>query len=166
MKAWQMLCVGAVATALSACSYVGLKGDPDERWADYKSWHKITADKPGTGDPTSLIGNVHMGREGYRDVYVNEAGKAALTGSAPYDFPVGTVVVKEQFKDKAAWEAQKGAGVTVSLKIAEGTGAATNWHWADSYTSTAGDSAFCSGCHTAAIASDFVFTHADFLATQ
>ena len=157
--------VGVIALVTTACSSL-IKGDPDPRWADYKSWTKITEGKTGTGDPTGFIGGVHMGREGYRDVYVNDIGKEALTGTAPYVFPVGTVVVKEQFKSKAAWESQSRPGVTVSIKKLEGSGSADNWEWADSYTGKAGESAFCAGCHTIAAASDFVFTHADFLAKE
>ena len=113
-----------------------------------------------------LIGNVHKGRDGYRDVYVNDIGKEALTGTAPYNFPAGSIVIKEQFANKAAWEAQKGGEVTVSLKVKDGTGSADNWEWAAGYTGKAGPSQFCAGCHTAAIASDFVFTHEDFLAKE
>lgn len=155
--------VGAAFLTLSGCG--GLKGDPDPRWAEYKGWHKIT-EEPQTGDPTNYIGVVHAGREGYRDVFVNEVGKAALTGSAPYQFPAGTVIVKEQFDNKADWEAQKGAEVTVSLKISDEVGSASNWHWAAGVSGKAGENGFCSGCHTIAAKDDFVFTTADFLAGE
>ncbi len=160
----------AIASVLVAgCASYGnpFAREADERWADYKNWTKITEGKTGTGDPTGLIKAVHMGPDGYRDVYVNDIGKEALMGSAPYLFPAGTVVVKEQFANKANWEAGKKPGITVSLKQTAGDAVnRDDWVWADSYTAKAGASAFCSGCHTAAIASDFVFTHADFLATQ
>jgi len=139
--------------------------DPDERWANYKSWTKVTEGKTGTGDPTGYIGNVHKGPEGYRDVYVNAVGEEALTGTAPYNFPAGTVIVKEQFDDQASWESGSKPGLTVSLKVADSDApASANWIWADSYKGTAGESAFCAGCHTIAQGSDFVFTHGDFLA--
>ena len=167
MKAKHTLTLGVVGAAMLAVSGCGaLKGDPDPRWAEYKSWHKLTEGRVATGDPTNYIGNVHKGREGYRDVYVNEVGKAALTGSGPYKFPAGTVIVKEQFDDKAAWEAQKGAEVTVSLKISDEVGSAANWNWAAGYTGTAGKSDFCAGCHTIALKDDFVFTTEDFLSAQ
>ncbi len=168
MKARQLKVIGALTVAAvvtTACSGL-IKGDPDERWADYKTWTKITEGRTGTGDPTGFIGNVHKGRDGYRDVYVNDIGKDTLLGSAPYVFPVGSVVVKEQFNNKADWEAQKNPGVTVSLKAVEGSGAATNWIWANSYTGTAGKSDFCAGCHTIAAKDDFVFTHEDFLSAE
>ena len=107
---------------------------------------------------------MHNGSEGYRDVYVNDIGKETLLGTAPYVFPVGTVIVKEQFKTKAAWEKQSKPGLTVSIKKLAGSGSSDNWEWADSYTGTAGPSAFCSGCHTIAAKDDFAFTTADFLA--
>lgn len=159
--------IAAVLVAGCASSLNPFAREADERWADYKTWTKITEGKTGTGDPTGLIKTVHMGPDGYRDVYVNDIGKAALEGSAPYLFPAGTVVVKEQFSSKANWEAGKKPGVTVSIKATGGDAVnRDDWIWADSYTAKAGTSAFCAGCHTAAIASDFVFTHADFLATQ
>lgn len=168
MKARHLKVFGAVlVTTLvtTACSSL-LKGEPDARWADYKNWTKITEGRTGTGDPTGFIGGVHMGREGYRDVYVNDIGKDTLMGSAPYVFPVGSVIVKEQFKNKAAWESQSKPGVTVSIKAVEGSGSADNWEWADSYTGTAGASAFCSGCHTIAAKDDFAFTHEDFFSKE
>ncbi len=165
MNYLKLLGLGALIAGTSACSLIG-GGEPDPRWADYKNWHKITEGRVGTGDPTGLIGNVHKGREGYREVYVNDIGKDALTGTAPYNFPAGSIVIKEQFANKAAWEAQKGGEVTVSLKVKDGTGSADNWEWAAGYTGKAGPSQFCAGCHTAAIASDFVFTHEDFLAKE
>ena len=125
---------------------------------------KVTL-KPG--DETGFIGNVHKGPSGYRDVYVNDIGAAMLEGEGPYNFPAGTVVVKEQFNDKAAWESGEGGAVTVSVK-AESTDAVAkeNWIWATSYNAKAGASAFCSGCHSIAAKDDFVFTHGAFLASQ
>jgi len=166
-KAGIAIAVAAILVAGCASSLNPFAREADERWADYKSWTKITEGKTGHGDPTGLIKTVHKGPDGYRDVYVNDIGKEAILGGAPYIFPAGTVVIKEQFGNKADWEAGKNAGVTVSIKTSGGeTVNKDDWMWADSYTAKAGASAFCSGCHTAAIASDFVFTHADFLATQ
>ena len=154
----------AVGVLVAGCAAL-LPGDPDERWVDYKSWTKLTDGKVGTGDPTGFIGNVHKGPEGYREVYVNDIGKEALEGSAPYNFPAGTVVVKEQYKNEAAWQADKGGELTISLKMT-GSDAPNkdNWVWAAGYTGTAEKNAFCSGCHSIATATDFVFTNGDFLA--
>lgn len=138
--------------------------DADPRWADYKSWTKLTEEVEPTGDPTGFLGNVHMGREGYREVYVNDIGRDALLGSAPYNFPAGTVVVKEQYASKADWEADRKAAHTISVKVAAGDEVSRdNWIWSDSYKGTAGESAFCAGCHTIAAGSDYVFTTGDFI---
>ncbi len=167
MKSKNLRVAGAVTVAAvlaSGCASL-IKGEPDERWADYASWTKITQDRTGTGDPTGFIGKVHKGRDGYRDVYVNDVGKDMLTSMGSYAFPVGTVIVKEQFSNKAAWENQKGAEHTIMIKVSEGTGA-DSWDWAAGYTGKAGDSAFCSGCHTIAAKDDFVFTHEKFLSSE
>ncbi|OED44736.1 hypothetical protein AB833_00840 [Chromatiales bacterium (ex Bugula neritina AB1)] len=156
--------IGILLAGVAGCAVVGGGGEADPRWADYKNWHKLTADKVGTGDPVGILGNVHKGKDGYRDVYVNDIGKATITGSAPYVFPAGSIVIKEQFANKADWEAGKNPGMTISIKKQDGSGSSDNWEWANKYTGKAGPSAFCAGCHTAAIGSDFVFTTADFLA--
>lgn len=170
MKKSSMYSVGAVViagTLLAGCSSLTAPfRDADPRWADFKSWTKVTVE-PGTGNPTGFLGGLHMGDEGYRDVYVNAVGEEALAGSAPYNFPEGTVIVKEQFANKADWEAGRKAAHTVSLKVAASDELAKeNWIWADSYKGSAGESAFCSACHSIAAADDYVFTHGDFLKTQ
>lgn len=160
------LLIGGVSVVVASCASTP-SGPADERWADFKSWTKITEGNPQTGDETGFIGNVHKGPSGYRDVYVNDIGAAMLEGEGPYNFPAGTVVVKEQFNNKAAWESGEGGAVTVSVK-AESTDAVAkeNWIWATSYNAKAGASAFCSGCHSIAAKDDFVFTHGAFLASQ
>jgi len=159
------LVLGAVFVAGCASTP---SGPADERWADFKSWTKINeAVGPGTGDATGFVGNVHKGPTGFRDVYVNDIGAAMLAGEGPYNFPAGTVIVKEQFGSEADWEAQTGGAVTVSVK-ATGSDAVSkdDWIWATSYNAQAKESGFCSGCHSIAAESDFVFTHGAFLATQ
>lgn len=160
--------VVTVSALLAGCSTLSAPfRDADPRWADYKSWTKVTELEPSTGNPTRFLGGVHMGDEGYRDVYVNDIAKEALLGTAPYNFPEGSVIVKEQFADQADWEANRKAAHTVSIKVAK-TDELTkdNWIWADSYKGVAGESAFCAGCHSIAAKSDFVFTTGDFLKTQ
>jgi hypothetical protein len=154
--------LGSVLAA--GCASVPFLAKPDPRWADYKSWTRITDGEPSTG-ASQALGGVHMGPEGYRDVYVNDVGLAMLTGNGPYDFPEGTVIVKEQFPDKAAWEASKGEAVTVSLKVADGEGIrAEDWNWAAGYKGRAQAHIAdpnCVACHTAAVAlnkSDYVFS--------
>ncbi len=157
---------GLAGAFLTGCASINPFAKPDPRWADFKTWTKVTEGTEPTGDPSKLLGVVHKGENGYRDVYVNDIAKEALLGPAPNDFPVGSVIVKHQFDDKAAWEAGKG-DVTVSIKSADdGTRNADNWIWAAGMNGKAGASQFCSGCHTAALSlynSDYVFTTADFL---
>ncbi|ASJ74695.1 cytochrome P460 family protein [Granulosicoccus antarcticus] len=160
--------VVAISALLAGCSTLSAPfRDADPRWADYKSWTKVTELEPSTGNPTRFLGGVHMGDEGYRDVYVNDIAKEALLGSAPYNLPEGSVIVKEQFADQADWEANRKAAHTISVKVAKTDELSKdNWIWADSYKGDAGESAFCSGCHSIAAKTDFVFTHGDFLKTQ
>ncbi len=135
--------------------------DADERWADYRNWTKVTEGNPSTGASPAL-GTVHKGPEGYRDVFVNDVGRAMLIGDGPYDFPEGTVVVKEQYDDKAAWEAGTDPDLTVSVKVGDAKGTPKeDWIWAAGYKDEAGPNEFCSSCHTAAVSlnqSDYVFS--------
>ena len=149
---------------VAGCASIPFLGKPDPRWADYKNWTKVTEGEPSTG-ASQALGGVHMGPEGYRDVYVNEVGLEMLTGDGPYDFPEGTVVVKEQFANEADWKAGKRAAYTISLKVANNPGtASTDWNWAAGFTGEAKahiDDPNCVACHTAAVAlnqSDYVFS--------
>lgn len=147
------------AAILTGCAALNIGGTADPRWAEFRTWTKVTDGE--TGDPTNFIGNVHAGPTGYRDVYINDTGLDTINVSDPRSFPVGTVLVKEQFKNKAAWESGKGGAVTVGLKVAGGADdapAAENWIWADSMKATAKANAFCSGCHTIAQQHDYMFT--------
>ena len=144
--------------------------DPDPRWSDYKNWTRVTADEVSTGNPTGFLGGVHMGDEGYREVYVNDIAKDTLYGSAPYNYPEGSVIVKEQYANKADWEAGRKAAHTVSIKVSQSeTARKEDWMWADSYKGVAGESEFCAGCHSIAelrAQGDYVFSNGDFLKTQ
>lgn len=151
----------AASAVLAGCAALGIGGEPDARWADYKTWTKAS-DEPTTGASPGL-GAVHLGPTGYRIVYVNDIGKDTLLGEGPYEYPEGTVIVKEQYKTEEAALSGEGAAVTVSLKVGSGEGADT-WHWAPGYTKAAGESQFCSGCHSIPFAKDFVFSNATYLA--
>ncbi len=150
----------AISVFLSACA---LYGKADQRWVDYQSWTKITEGRVSTGDPTGFVGTVHAGPKGYRDIFINDIGIATNQGTGPYKYPIGTVIVKEQYKNKSAWEAQDSPGVTIMVKVGTSdTPSAENWRWSASLTDTPDKNAFCSGCHTIALANDFNFTHEDF----
>ena len=160
----QLTAVVAMAAVVAGCASFG---SADERWADYKNWTKITEGRVSTGDPTGFVGTVHAGPKGYRDIFVNSTALATNQGTAPYNYPVGSVIVKEQYKDKAAWEAQKSPDVTVMVKIGSSANPdVSNWAFAAGYTGTAEANAFCAGCHTVAQKEDFVFTNEDFFKTQ
>ena len=162
-----LIVIGVSGAVLAGCASVNPFSKPDPRWADFKSWTKMTERVKPTGDPTGTLQVVHKGPTGYRDVYVNDIGKDVLLGAAPYNFPEGSVVVKHQFDNKADWEAGKNGDVTVSVKaMDDGTRNKDNWIWAASYKAKAGPSDFCSTCHTAALGlsnSDYVFTTCEFM---
>ncbi|MFK8075742.1 MAG: cytochrome P460 family protein [Granulosicoccus sp.] len=164
----QLGSVVAASVLVASCSTLTAPfKEADPRWADFKTWTKVTELEPSTGNPTGFLGGVHQGEEGYRDVYVNDIAEAVLMGSAPYNYPAGSVIVKEQFASKSDWEEGRKPSHTVSVKVAASDSLSKdNWIWADSYKGTAGESAFCSGCHSIAAKDDYVFTHGDFLATQ
>ena len=160
----QVSIVVVIAAFITGCASFG---KADSRWADYKSWTKITEGRVSTGDPTGFIGTVHAGPKGYRDIYVNDIGLATNQGTAPYNYPVGSVVAKEQYKNQSAWEAQKSPDLTIMVKIAESdTPNANNWAFSAGYKDEAAANAFCSGCHTIAQQTDFVFTNEDFFKTH
>ncbi|MFK7891126.1 MAG: cytochrome P460 family protein [Granulosicoccus sp.] len=157
-----------VAGLLSGCATLTAPfKEADPRWADYKTWTRVTDGEVSTGDPTGYLGGVHRGVEGYREVYVNDIALDTLMGSAPYNYPAGSVIVKEQYANKADWEAGSKAMHTVSIKVnASDEKSQENWMWAESLKSTATDSAFCAGCHSVAeirSEGDYVFTNGDFL---
>lgn len=174
MKSSLIIKAGIVCTLtglLAGCASISAPfRDADPRWADYKNWTRVTVDEPSTGNPTGFLGGVHMGEEGYREVYVNDIGKETLYGTAPYNYPEGSVIVKEQYASKADWEAKRKAAHTVSIKVASSEEISKeNWMWADSYKGVAKNSEFCAGCHSIAQVrgeGDYVFTHGDFLKTQ
>lgn len=167
MKLQKIKLIGTITVLSAVISGCAAIGTADERWAEYRSWTKITEGRVSTGDPTGFVGTVHAGPTGYRDIFVNKIGIATNQGTAPYNYPVGSVLVKEQYKDKAAWEAQGTPDLTIMVKVgASATPDAKNWRYAPGLTAKPEENAFCSGCHTAALATDFVFTNEDFFKTQ
>lgn len=154
------LILAASSLLFSGCAMLGLGGEPDPRWADYTSWQKLNT-SPITGDHTGFLGGLHEGAEGVREIYVNSQGFATADGQGPYQYPVGTVIVKEQYKDLAALKAGKKPGLTIMVKARDDAQTpADNWDWSRGYTQGAGADSFCSSCHTVAMTSDFVFSNA------
>jgi len=150
--------------AVSGCVYLGI-GDPDPRWADYKSWTLINT-KPIDSDHSGFLGGLHQGPEGIRQVYVNEVGLETALGEAPYKYPVGTVFVKEQYSSQSAFDSGSSPGTTIMVKVSEdAANPAENWAWSRGYVGEAKtDDTFCSACHTIATASDYSFSNATTLA--
>lgn len=144
--------IAGLGAIVAGCAAIGIGGEPDERWADFQTWEKVIDGQ--TEDPTNFIGNVHRGPTGFRNVYVNDIGLETVNSSeAGRVFPAGSILVKEQFKNEADYLAGKGAAHTVSIKTDD-----TTWGWADSLSSSAGASQFCSGCHLIASQHDSMFT--------
>lgn len=158
-----MLVVGVFALIIAACSALQF-GSADSRLADYRQWTKITEGYVITGDHSEFLGETHRAPTGYRDVFVNDIGLKTIRGTAPYKYPLGTVIVKEQYKNKAAWEAQKNAEHTIMVKVADNSEATEdNWLWAAGLTGKAKANTFCSGCHSVVEEDDYVITNAEFL---
>ncbi len=153
----RLLVVSFVAIAISSCTL--FRGEPDPRWSDYRSWTSVV--RGLHGDPSESLDGVHEGENGYRNVFVNAVGKDMLLGDGPYSYPVGTVIVKEQYSTESSWQADQAPAVTVMLKVAEGPSADT-WNWAMG-SNGAGPNGFCSKCHDNVEDDDFVYTNGAFL---
>jgi hypothetical protein len=152
------LCVIIIA----ACSGKNL-ATTDQRWANYKNWNKITEGRVLTGDPSESLGDVHRAPRGYREVYVNNIGLETINGKAPYKYPVGTVIVKEQYKNKDAWIAKKSPEHTIMVKVTDSIEPdEINWMWSASLKKEAKPNGFCSDCHSIVEENDFVFTNEEF----
>ncbi len=142
-------------------------------WDGYTSWYQITKDAVNTGNPTGFIKkNRHEGETGYREIYINDIGKDVNLGSAPYKYPEGTIVVKESYKNKAAWEKKGKMVLTVMIKQAEGTSPETgDWGYVMGAkgklsTGTSKWAKFCTKCHVFAANKDYVFMNADFMKAE
>lgn len=158
-----LLTLAGTAGLLSGCAMLGLGGEADARWVDYRSWSTLNT-TPITEDHTGLLGGLHEGDKGVREIYINDTGWSTATGSSPYQYPVGTVLVKEQYRSLDAYNAGNTPGLTIMLKVSRNAeNPADNWQWSRGYAREAGADTFCSGCHTAAMGSDFVFSNAQSL---
>src|SRR5262249_55630266 len=93
--------------------------DKKTEWDGDHKWYHLTKGRVITGDPTGFLGNKE-GEKGYREVYVNEAGEEVSKGKSPYLYPEGTVIVREVYADKKAWQAKKTPALTISIKLKKG----------------------------------------------
>ncbi|PKP51660.1 MAG: hypothetical protein CVT95_00385 [Bacteroidetes bacterium HGW-Bacteroidetes-12] len=140
-------------------------GELNPLWKDYKSWFRVTHEAPNTGDPTGFLDGKHSGTKAFREIYINKKGEATQKMAGNNKYPAGTVVVKEAYKSKAAWEAKKSPVLTVMVKLENGKAPDTSdWEY---YMGSAKKNLFmnfqkfCSGCHVYAQTKDFVFMNAD-----
>jgi hypothetical protein len=164
MNYLKTLLVLSVAVLFTACASKDYSKITNNNWKNFKSWTKVTSLKPETGDTTGFLAGVHKGSKGYRDVFVNSIGEKALLGSAPYNFPKGTVIVKEQFDDLAAYEKQVATDLTIMVKLKDSdTLSADNWGFAESQDAEVKANNFCSSCHSIATNDDFIFTTGDYI---
>ncbi len=147
-----------------------IKKELNPLWKGYTSWYNVTNKHPNTGDPTGFLDGKHKGTKAYRVIYINSIGEATQKKSGNNKYPAGTVVVKEAYKDKAAWEAKKSPQLTVMVKLAAGKSPDTgDWEF---YMGSSKKNLFmnfqkfCSSCHVYAQAKDYVFMNADQLAKE
>ena len=154
----------SVAVLFTSCASNDYSKITNNNWKNFKNWTKVTTLKPETGDTTGFLAGVHKGSKGYRDVFVNSIGAKALLGSAPYNFPKGTVIVKEQFDDLATYEKQVATDITIMVKLKDSdTLSADNWGFAESQDAEVKANNFCSSCHSIATNDDFIFTTGDYI---
>ena len=137
--------------------------DTQNDWKDYRSWHKLT-EEPTTGDPTGLLFRRHGGTAGYRNIYVNEIGKQSYTDSS-FPYPVGTIIVKEVYKNEKKYLEDNISTVSIMLKLEEGTSPETgDWEYIEDLagkkrgSGTSASARFCGSCHRSANKTDFVFS--------
>ena len=134
-------------------------------WKDYKTWYKTTGATPITGDDTRFLGGKHEGTEGYRVIYINKKGAPINKGKAPFNYPEGTVVVKEQYKNERSFESGKKPDLSIMIKLAKGISPATgDWGYVTGFKrkihqGNSKNAQFCGGCHSAANLrkNDYVF---------
>ena len=159
--------VGLIALTgcvVMACAKIG---NIDERWSDYSGWTMLTKNRVITGDPTGILGDVHQGPTGYREVYINDAGLAVSQGDAPYRYPIGTVLVKEQYKDKAAWETKNSPDLTIMVKVSDiDEEEEEDWRFSTGLNEKAEKNTFCFDCHAAVLGDDIVFTNRKFVKSK
>jgi len=144
-------------------------GEMNDLWKDYTSWYKVTGDTPNTGDPTGFLDSKHKGIKAIRVIYINDIGKDVNTGTAPYKYPEGTVVVKESYKNQKAFDAKKTPELTIMVKLKAGGSPETgDWGFVmggtgDISTGTGKMAKFCGDCHVFAAGKDYLFINSDFL---
>ncbi len=155
----------ALAALVSCVSGPRVK-DPNVQPGDlvgYTTWTRVNS-VPLTGDPFNVLGQVHGGGAGIREIYVNDLGKAVSAAGSGFPYPVGTVLVKETYEETAT--GGKGAVTQVTAMVKRVTGynpADGNWEYIllepDLTVSSRGQLSACITCHAAASDRDFIFNN-------
>lgn len=157
----------------SNSTYVDVvKISTDPNYDDYKTWYQITKGNPNTGDPTGFLSGKHRGTKAYREIYINSIGEATHKAAGDNKYPVGTIIVKEAFKNKESWEAQKSPQITIMVKLNAGESVETgDWGYimgagGKMGTGTSKWAKFCGSCHVYAAAKDYAFINSDFMKSK
>ena len=137
-----------------ASAQVALPGLPDDT-AGYEDWLKLNV------QPIPPVGGSDPHR-GTKNVYVNQTLEAiAPNGQQQFPYPDGTIVVKEAIRPNRDFIGL----IAVMWKEAGSNPAFGDWRF-EEYLRGAPDAEFrlafsggvCTGCHSGAAATDFVFT--------
>jgi hypothetical protein len=154
------LCIGIAVLFLSCASG---PDDPNATKPDayngYQTWKKVNTSTI-SGDETGVLGSAHEGSAGFREVYVNATGEA-VSGGASLPYPVGSVIVKESFKNAGGSKGDL-SSVTIMAKREAGYDPDNgDWEYLmlnpRMKVQAQGRLSGCISCHLAAD-SDFVFT--------
>jgi len=151
-----------ILVVLAGCGTTGSDATDVAEYEGYETWTRVNDDWI-TGDSTGTLGRrVHEGASGFRHVFVNPVGQSVSAGDEALPYPVGTVIVKESYRDDGGVAGDL-SNVTVMIKR-EPSYAPDNGNWEYVNLSSAmrvraqGTLASCITCHSAAAHTDYVFT--------
>ena len=133
---------------------------PADAYSDYMNWTKVNQETI-TGDDTGVLGPAHKGAKGFREIYVNDIGKATAYGEAAYPYPMGTVILKESYKGNGGVKGELG-DITIMIKREDGYDPDNgNWEYVmandELKVANQGKIGMCIGCHSAGSSKDFTF---------
>ncbi|MCZ6679976.1 MAG: cytochrome P460 family protein [Candidatus Poribacteria bacterium] len=137
---------------------MALPGLPDDV-AGYETWLQLNAQPIPPNSEPRVAFDAHRGT---KNVYVNQdRGTIAPNGEQQFPYPEGSIVVKESVRPNRDF-----VGLIAIMRKASGSNASHNdWTFAE-YTRSGADAAFseiasgavCTGCHSGAANSDYVWT--------
>ena len=172
MQKFSLLAVITFLTLAGCMSTSDPMGPDALSWQNYRSWYKANP-APNTGDPTGFLGNVHEGLNAYRDIYVNSIGELTNRGQGSFPYPEGTILVKETYSGKTAYDRQATPDLTIMIKLADGVSPETDdWEYVmgaagiNRGTGVSGLATFCHSCHQLAVGTDANFINAQFYNLQ